>query len=164
MMMPPPTSAAASSSHACFLTPLSSTHSVAFRQNCTNNYSSASSSSRRRWNRSLCSTTSSSSISSSDETKMSAKEKRKKLIGLAKAVDRGQFQNSYSPGGKDGVSFVAKSGLPDTNKLFCVLGIESSCDDTGGEDVIFVEYIHIDRFFLLFHVWFLTKFISIYRR
>jgi len=64
---------------------------------------------------------------------MSAREKRKKLIGLAKAVDRGQFRNAYSPGGKDGVSFVAKSGLPDINKSFCVLGIESSCDDTGGE-------------------------------
>ena len=62
------------------------------------------------------------------------REKRKMFIGLAKAVDRGQFQNSYSPGGSDGSSFVARSGLPsDGKKLFCVLGIESSCDDTGGE-------------------------------
>ena len=62
----------------------------------------------------------------------SGREKRKQFIGLAKAVDRGQFLNSYSPGGHDGMSFVAKSGLPSTEKkLFCVLGIESSCDDTG---------------------------------
>lgn len=62
----------------------------------------------------------------------SGREKRKKFIGLAKAVDRGQFLNSYSPGGHDGTSFVAKSGLPSMEKkLFCVLGIESSCDDTG---------------------------------
>jgi len=62
------------------------------------------------------------------------REKRAKFIGLAKAVDRGQFQNTYSPGGggtNDG--FTAKSGLPNLVKSFCVLGIESSCDDTGGE-------------------------------
>ena len=65
------------------------------------------------------------------------REKRKMFIGLAKAVDRGQFQNSYSPGGLDGSSFVARSGLPsDGKKLFCVLGIESSCDDTGGEVLV----------------------------
>ena len=63
----------------------------------------------------------------------SGREKRKKFIGLAKAVDRGQFQYVYSPGGSDGTNFIAKSGLPDTSKPFCVLGIESSCDDTGGE-------------------------------
>eukprot|EP00581_Thalassiosira_minuscula_P017726 CAMPEP_0183720976 /NCGR_PEP_ID=MMETSP0737-20130205/13437_1 /TAXON_ID=385413 /ORGANISM="Thalassiosira miniscula, Strain CCMP1093" /LENGTH=522 /DNA_ID=CAMNT_0025950935 /DNA_START=296 /DNA_END=1864 /DNA_ORIENTATION=+ len=61
----------------------------------------------------------------------SGREKRRKFIGLAKAVDRGQWQNTYSPGGSDGTSFVAKSGLPDVTKPFCVLGIESSCDDTG---------------------------------
>ena len=62
----------------------------------------------------------------------SGREKRKQFIGLAKAVDRGQFLNSYSPGGHDGMNFVAKSGLPSKEKkLFCVLGIESSCDDTG---------------------------------
>jgi len=60
------------------------------------------------------------------------REKRAKFIGLAKAVDRGQFQNTYNPGGgNDG--FEAKSGLPNLEKSFCVLGIESSCDDTGGE-------------------------------
>jgi len=62
------------------------------------------------------------------------REKRAKFIGLAKAVDRGQFQNTYNPGGggtNDG--FTAKSGLPNLEKSFCVLGIESSCDDTGGE-------------------------------
>mmetsp|Transcript_42174 Transcript_42174/g.76084 ORF Transcript_42174/g.76084 Transcript_42174/m.76084 type:complete len:523 (-) Transcript_42174:53-1621(-) len=59
------------------------------------------------------------------------RDKRRKFIGLAKAVDRGQFQNTYSPGGTDGTGFVAKSGLPDLTKSFCVLGIESSCDDTG---------------------------------
>jgi len=37
----------------------------------------------------------------------------------------------YCPGGEDGKSFVAKSGLPDRTKPFTVLGIESSCDDTG---------------------------------
>ena len=66
----------------------------------------------------------------------SGREKRKKFIGLAKAVDRGQFQYVYSPGGSDGTNFIAKSGLPDTSKPFCVLGIESSCDDTGGELVL----------------------------
>lgn len=63
----------------------------------------------------------------------SGREKRRKFIGLAKAVDRGQWQNTYSPGGAGGASFVAKSGLPDVTKPFCVLGIESSCDDTGGK-------------------------------
>lgn len=72
----------------------------------------------------------------------SGREKRKKFIGLAKAVDRGQFQYVYSPGGSDGTNFIAKSGLPDTSKPFCVLGIESSCDDTGGELVLlFVMYV-----------------------
>lgn len=60
-----------------------------------------------------------------------AKEKRKKFIGMAKAVDRGQFSVTYQPGGADGKSFEAKSGLPDITKPFTVLGIESSCDDTG---------------------------------
>jgi hypothetical protein len=63
-----------------------------------------------------------------------AKEKRRKFIGQAKAVDRGQYLNVYAPGGVDFQSFEAKSGLPTNyeNKLFTVLGIESSCDDTGG--------------------------------
>ena len=60
-----------------------------------------------------------------------AKLKRSKFIGVAKAVDRGQFSVTYQPGGPDGQSFSAKSGLPDTSKPFTVLGIESSCDDTG---------------------------------
>ncbi len=145
MLMPPPESAAA---HA-FLTPSSSitNHSVILRKRCDNDYSSASSPSHRRWNRSLVSSTSSSSDIKTTVT--NAREKRKKLIGLAKAVDRGQFQNAYSPGGNDGVSFLAKSGLPDRNKLFCVLGIESSCDDTGGA---YVTFIRIFFYWLTFFI------------
>lgn len=60
-----------------------------------------------------------------------SKEKRREFIGKAKAVDRGQWSAVYSPGGKDCNSFIAKSGLPDRRKPFTVLGIESSCDDTG---------------------------------
>jgi hypothetical protein len=63
----------------------------------------------------------------------SGREKRKEFIGLAKAVDRGQY-HVYNPL-KEG-NFVARSGLPEKlkdGKLFTVLGIESSCDDTGGE-------------------------------
>lgn len=63
--------------------------------------------------------------------KGSAKDLRREFIGLAKAVDRGQFSVRYEPGGDDGISFVAESGLPDVSKPFTVLGIESSCDDTG---------------------------------
>ena len=150
MLMPPPASSAAHT-HA-FLTPLSTTnHSVLLRQRCANDYSSAPSSfsSHRRWNRSLVSSTSSSGDIKTTVT--NAREKRKKLIGLAKAVDRGQFQHSYSPGGNDGISFLAKSGLPDRNKLFCVLGIESSCDDTGGAYVIFIRmYLLVDLFIIVF--------------
>jgi N6-L-threonylcarbamoyladenine synthase len=67
-----------------------------------------------------------------------AKAKRSKFIGMAKAVDRGQFQATYQPGGPNGTSFIARSGLPsmsmkdaDGTPYFTVLGIESSCDDTG---------------------------------
>ena len=60
-----------------------------------------------------------------------AKEKRRNFIGMAKAVDRGQFATTYQPGGVDGMTFTAKSGLPDRSRPFTVLGIESSCDDTG---------------------------------
>jgi len=63
--------------------------------------------------------------------KKSAKAKRKKFIGLAKAVDRGQFAVTYQPGGSTGSGFQALSGLPDRTQPFIVLGIESSCDDTG---------------------------------
>ena len=81
----------------------------------------------------------------------SGREKRKKFIGLAKAVDRGQFQYVYSPGGTDGTNFSAKSGLPDTSKPFCVLGIESSCDDTGGKLVsLFVMYSCSVKLYRLF--------------
>ncbi|KAL3944849.1 MAG: hypothetical protein SGBAC_001051 [Bacillariaceae sp.] len=59
-----------------------------------------------------------------------AKAKRRKLIGLAKAVDRGQFSVTYQPGGPNGDTFENKSGLP-SSETFTVLGIESSCDDTG---------------------------------
>lgn len=105
-----------------------------------------SSTATRRWVASLGSTTNSETETddTTTTTKISKNEKkqkknalkagrdkRKKFIGLAKAVDRGQFQHTYSPGGADGTNFVAKSGLPDVTKPFCVLGIESSCDDTG---------------------------------
>lgn len=67
----------------------------------------------------------------SEDRKQKAREKRKKMIGMAKAIDRGQYAVTYRPGGRDGKSFEAKSGLPDRTKPFLVLGIESSCDDTG---------------------------------
>ena len=60
-----------------------------------------------------------------------AKERRKLVVGKAKAVDRGLHQVTYKPGGDDGKTFTALSGLPDRSHLFTVLGIESSCDDTG---------------------------------
>ena len=63
--------------------------------------------------------------------KLRGKEKRRQFIGMAKAVDRGQWANVYKPGGDDGMSFTAESGLPDRTRPFTVLGIESSCDDTG---------------------------------
>ncbi|GAX09337.1 N6-L-threonylcarbamoyladenine synthase [Fistulifera solaris] len=63
----------------------------------------------------------------------SPKEKRRKRFieqkGLPKAVDRGQFATTYHP--YDGHSFQALSGLPPNLQNFTVLGIESSCDDTG---------------------------------
>ncbi|KAL3766230.1 hypothetical protein ACHAWO_012232 [Cyclotella atomus] len=65
--------------------------------------------------------------------KEAGREKRKKFIGMAKAVDRGQYTHTYNPL-KEGGLFVAKSGVPrqiEEGKLFTVLGIESSCDDTG---------------------------------
>ena len=65
------------------------------------------------------------------KSKNAAKEKRRKFIGKAKAVDRGQYTTVYAPGGRNGTSFDAKSGLPDRTRPFVVLGIESSCDDTG---------------------------------
>mmetsp|Transcript_24498 Transcript_24498/g.57070 ORF Transcript_24498/g.57070 Transcript_24498/m.57070 type:complete len:315 (+) Transcript_24498:171-1115(+) len=96
----------------------------------------------------LYSTTSSSSSSSSPappspkkqqpqqnlsvkEKRQKAREKRKEFIGMAKAVDRGQFTHCYEPGGPDGSAFEAKSGLPNMTRPFTVLGIETSCDDTG---------------------------------
>ena len=63
--------------------------------------------------------------------KLRGKEKRRQFIGMAKAVDRGQWANVYKPGGDDGMTFTALSGLPDRTRPFTVLGIESSCDDTG---------------------------------
>jgi N6-L-threonylcarbamoyladenine synthase len=63
--------------------------------------------------------------------KLQGKEKRRQFIGMAKAVDRGQWTNVYKPGGDDGTTFTAQSGLPDRTRPFTVLGIESSCDDTG---------------------------------
>mmetsp|Transcript_2713 Transcript_2713/g.3155 ORF Transcript_2713/g.3155 Transcript_2713/m.3155 type:complete len:585 (+) Transcript_2713:117-1871(+) len=58
-------------------------------------------------------------------------DKRHEFIGLAKAVDRGQFTTVYQPAKDGDGKFLAKSGLPDRSKPFTVLGIESSCDDTG---------------------------------
>eukprot|EP00571_Detonula_confervacea_P015869 CAMPEP_0172301050 /NCGR_PEP_ID=MMETSP1058-20130122/3020_1 /TAXON_ID=83371 /ORGANISM="Detonula confervacea, Strain CCMP 353" /LENGTH=518 /DNA_ID=CAMNT_0013011043 /DNA_START=91 /DNA_END=1647 /DNA_ORIENTATION=- len=129
-----------------FVTPLPSKNNAVLQQHCrigTLNYRMAPST--RRWNSSLGSSTNihgnNDDASTIDKEREARKEKKKafkagrakrrKLIGLAKAVDRGQFQNTYSPGGPDGKNFVAKSGLPDVGKSFCVLGIESSCDDTG---------------------------------
>ena len=63
--------------------------------------------------------------------KKGGKEKRRQFIGMAKAVDRGQFSVVYAPGGESGIDFQAKSGLPNDLNNFVVLGIESSCDDTG---------------------------------
>jgi N6-L-threonylcarbamoyladenine synthase len=92
--------------------------------------------------------------------KIDAREKRKKLLRVAKAMDRGLpnvttynpciiIPQSYmsndnitditdNPNDKNTISklppiisYVAKSGLPNRTKLFTVLGIESSCDDTG---------------------------------
>jgi N6-L-threonylcarbamoyladenine synthase len=62
---------------------------------------------------------------------LSSKEKRKKFVGIAKTLDRGQYAVTYSPGGINGSTFQAHSGLPNRSQLFTVLGIESSCDDTG---------------------------------
>ena len=77
-------------------------------------------------------------------TKIEAREKRKKLLRVAKAIDRGLPNvTTYNPcviipsniddpsSAPPMVSYVSKSGLPDRTKLFTVLGIESSCDDTG---------------------------------
>jgi N6-L-threonylcarbamoyladenine synthase len=66
--------------------------------------------------------------------KEAARARRKKLLGVAKAVDRG-IPNvvTYKPATLvDGIPlFQSLSGLPDRSKPFTVLGIESSCDDTG---------------------------------
>ena len=66
--------------------------------------------------------------SKKEERYQKAREKRNKFIGMAKNVDRGQFAVTYHPGSPE---FQALSGLPDRSQLFTVLGIESSCDDTG---------------------------------
>ncbi|GMI10310.1 hypothetical protein TrVE_jg4463 [Triparma verrucosa] len=55
-----------------------------------------------------------------------SKQNRRDNIGKAKAVDRGQYQNRYVHRPNNPLS-----GLPDTSKPFTVLGIETSCDDTG---------------------------------
>lgn len=64
------------------------------------------------------------------KTKKRGKDKRREFIGMAKAVDRGQWNTTYQPLTADG-TFQALSGLPHRNTPFTVLGIESSCDDTG---------------------------------
>lgn len=73
---------------------------------------------------------------------------RREFVGLAKAVDRGQFETVYQPMAKNG-TFMALSGLPDRTKLFSVLGIESSCDDTGGMYVLGSGITHLIHIFLM---------------
>ena len=75
------------------------------------------------------------------QKKAAAKSKRRQLIGLAKAMDHGQpgvvtyrlARETTSAGDSDEHEsvYAAASGLPDRTKPFTVLGIESSCDDTG---------------------------------
>ena len=79
----------------------------------------------------LFSTTSKDEMKKKKRNKKGGKEKRRQFIGMAKAVDRGQFSVVYAPGGDTGIDFEAKSGLPEDLNDFVVLGIESSCDDTG---------------------------------
>jgi len=66
--------------------------------------------------------------------KATAKNKRRKLIGKAKAMDHGTpgvvtYRLERDP--NNPVQYRAASGLPDRAQPFTVLGIESSCDDTG---------------------------------
>jgi tRNA threonylcarbamoyl adenosine modification protein TsaD len=70
--------------------------------------------------------------------KEAARLKRKRKIGMAKAIDRGlPHVTTYNPANIIGppmqVQFQALSGLPKNMQTtpFTVLGIESSCDDTG---------------------------------
>lgn len=65
------------------------------------------------------------------QSKQNSRDKRREFIGRAKATDNGRWSTVYAPGGDDGLTFMARSGLPDRSKPFTVLGIESSCDDTG---------------------------------
>ncbi|CAB9515444.1 tRNA N6-adenosine threonylcarbamoyltransferase [Seminavis robusta] len=62
-----------------------------------------------------------------------ARNKRRKLIGLAKAMDHGQpgIVTYQLPRHSETKDYLAASGLPDRTRPFTVLGIESSCDDTG---------------------------------
>lgn len=98
-----------------------------------------------------------SSTAGADDGKVRPKKvKRRQFVGLAKAVDRGQFATVYQPLGKDG-TFTALSGLPNTAVPFTVLGIESSCDDTGGiklDKSCFVyasPYDHLSKYY--FHIF-----------
>jgi len=54
------------------------------------------------------------------------KAARRAQVGKPKAQDRGQYKNIYEVHRN-----VARSGLPLKQEDFVVLGIESSCDDTG---------------------------------
>ena len=75
---------------------------------------------------------------SEQDRRAAARAKRKQKIGLAKAVDH---HNLYPHVYKPGPPFEARTGLPkgmipgdcgdSATKLFTVLGIETSCDDTG---------------------------------
>ena len=65
--------------------------------------------------------------------KAEARKRRRQLIGKAKAMDHGQpgVVTYQIPRNNSTGQYVAASGLPDRTKPFTVLGIESSCDDTG---------------------------------
>ncbi|GMI24784.1 hypothetical protein TrCOL_g8040 [Triparma columacea] len=65
-------------------------------------------------------------LHSSNTALFTSKKERRDNIGRAKAVDRGQYNNSYvhTPN-------RPLSGLPPLTSPYTVLGIETSCDDTG---------------------------------
>jgi N6-L-threonylcarbamoyladenine synthase len=68
-------------------------------------------------------------LSTASSANEAARAKRKAKIGLAKAIDRG-LPNVVTYDPFRNTTFSALSGLPDRSP-FLVLGIESSCDDTG---------------------------------
>jgi hypothetical protein len=52
--------------------------------------------------------------------------------------------------GKNG-TFMALSGLPNRTELFTVLGIESSCDDTGGMSYFLSRGHHLSHHYYVPH-------------